>query len=131
MSDLLSGVTPDKIFIGSDHAGFVLKSELLKKISNLKWQDMGPADDQSVDYPDYADRVVNAMAEFGVSRRRPVNILRCLESGSVATLYGRKKLVFVVVNDEELEGVDAKTEFSKGVVTITCRRSVRNRGVAV
>src|ERR1700733_5967578 len=66
-------------------------------------------------------------AEFGVSRRRPVNILRCLESGSVATLYGREKIEFVVVNDEELEGVDAKTEFSKGVVTITCQRSVRNR----
>src|ERR1700691_2218576 len=66
-------------------------------------------------------------AEFGVSRRRPVNILRCLESGSVLTLYGRKKLVFVIVDDVELEDVDAKTEFSKGVVTNTCRRSVRDR----
>jgi hypothetical protein len=66
-------------------------------------------------------------AEFGASRRRPVNILRCLESGSVLTLYGRKKLTFVVVDDTELEGVDAKTEFSKGAVTITCRRGVRDR----
>ncbi len=56
-------------------------------------------------------------AEFGVSRRRPVNILRCLEFGSVLTLYGRKKLVFLVVEDLELEGADAKTEFSKGMVT--------------
>jgi hypothetical protein len=68
-------------------------------------------------------------AEFGVSRRWPVNILRCLESGSVLTLYGRKKLVFVVVDDSELEDADAKTEFSKGVVTITCRRSVRERAM--
>ena len=66
-------------------------------------------------------------AEFGVSRRRPVNILRCLESGSVLTLYGRKKLVFVVVEDEELPDVDAKTEFSKGIVTITSRCSVDAR----
>jgi hypothetical protein len=66
-------------------------------------------------------------AEFGVSRRRPVNILRCLQSGSVLTLYGRKKLVFLVVEDSELKNVDAKTEFSKGVVTITCRRSVCDR----
>jgi hypothetical protein len=65
--------------------------------------------------------------EFGLSRRRPVNILRCLESGSVLTLYGRKKLIFVVVDDSELCDADAKTEFSKGVVTITCRRSVRDR----
>ncbi len=68
-------------------------------------------------------------AEFGVSRRRPVNILRCLESGSVLTLYGRKKLAFLVVEDSELENVDAKTEFSKGAVTITCRRSVRERAM--
>lgn len=66
-------------------------------------------------------------AEFGVSRRRPVNILRCLESGSVLSLYGRKKLIFLVVEDSEL--ADAKTEFSKGVVTITCRRGVRERAM--
>jgi hypothetical protein len=66
-------------------------------------------------------------AEFGISRRRPVNILRCLQSGSVLTLYGRKKLVFVVVNDAELGDLDAKTEFSKGVVAITCKRTVRDR----
>jgi hypothetical protein len=66
-------------------------------------------------------------AEFGISRRRPVNILRCLESGSVLTLYGRKKLVFIVVDDSELGTADAKTDFSNGVVTITCQRSVRDR----
>jgi hypothetical protein len=66
-------------------------------------------------------------AEFGVSRRRPVNILRCLQSGSVLTLYGRKKLVFLVVEDSELGSADAKTEFSKGLVTITCRHSVCER----
>src|ERR1700728_4946348 len=66
-------------------------------------------------------------AEFGVSRRRPVNILRCFESESILTLYGRKKLIFVVADDSELGDADAKTEFSKGVVTITCRRSVHDR----
>jgi hypothetical protein len=66
-------------------------------------------------------------AEFGVSRRRPVNILRCLESGSVLTQYGRKKLIFLVVEDSELNDAYAKTEFAKGVVTVTCSRSVRDR----
>jgi hypothetical protein len=68
-------------------------------------------------------------AEFGISRRWPVNILACLESGSVLTLYGRKKLVFVVADDSQLEDAYAKTEFSKGVITITCRRSVRDRAM--
>ena len=66
-------------------------------------------------------------AEFGVSRRRPVNILRFLKSCSLLTLYGRKKLVLLVVDDADLGGIDAKTEFSKDVVTITCKRGVRDR----
>ena len=32
--------------------------------------------------------------DYGASRRRPVNILRYLESGAVLTIYGRKKLTF-------------------------------------
>ena len=67
--------------------------------------------------------------DFSVSRLRPVNILRCLQSGSVLTFYGRKKLIFIIVDDDssDLTGIDAKTEFSKDAVTITCTRSVRNR----
>lgn len=65
-------------------------------------------------------------SEYQVARRRPVNILKCLESGSVPTIYGRKKLIFRVVDDAVLGDVDGKTEFSKGVVTITVKRSVRD-----
>ncbi len=67
-----------------------------------------------------------AKSEYGVARRRPVNILKCLESGTVPTISGRKKLVFQVVEDLELGSADGKTEFAKGVVTITVKRSVRD-----
>ena len=48
-----------KIFISSDHAGFRLK-EIIKnylKIKKVKFEDLGPKDDRSVDYPDYAHKV--------------------------------------------------------------------------
>jgi hypothetical protein len=82
--------------------------------------------------PGRSDEEVRRIAErtkvdYGASRRRPGNILRHLESGSVLTIYGRKKLKFVVVDDEELQDVDAKTEFESGAVIITCRRGVRDR----
>ena len=48
-----------KIFISSDHAGFKLKEAikvyLLKK--KLTFQDLGPHNNDRVDYPDYAHKV--------------------------------------------------------------------------
>ena len=48
-----------KIFISSDHAGFKLKEIIKKYLSKKKmnYQDLGPANDDRVDYPDYAHRV--------------------------------------------------------------------------
>ena len=48
-----------KIFISSDHAGFklkeIIKIYLLKK--KLPFQDLGPLNEDKVDYPDYAHKV--------------------------------------------------------------------------
>jgi len=48
-----------KIFISSDHAGFRLKEIIKKYLSKRKMscQDLGPVNDDRVDYPDYAHRV--------------------------------------------------------------------------
>lgn len=52
-----------KIAIGADHAGFSLK-EILKKYlveKGIDVKDFGPGSEQSVDYPDYAHPVANAV----------------------------------------------------------------------
>ncbi len=48
-----------KIFISSDHAGFKLKETIKDYLNNKKFnfEDLGPMDDSSVDYPDYAHKV--------------------------------------------------------------------------
>ncbi|MDA9753129.1 ribose 5-phosphate isomerase B [Candidatus Pelagibacter sp.] len=48
-----------KIFISSDHAGFRLKEDIKKyfKSKKLYFEDLGPANDNSVDYPDYAHKL--------------------------------------------------------------------------
>jgi len=48
-----------KIFISSDHAGFKLKEEIKKHLKNIKlnFKDLGPVNDNSVDYPDYAHKL--------------------------------------------------------------------------
>jgi ribose 5-phosphate isomerase B len=64
-----------KIYISSDHAGFKLKEEikshLLKK--KLSFQDLGPFNDDRVDYPDYAHKVARKVK----ANKSNVGILVC------------------------------------------------------
>ena len=52
-----------KIAIGSDHAGFELKEQIKKILDQMKvaYEDYGTRDTQSVDYPDYAKQVAEAV----------------------------------------------------------------------
>ncbi len=64
-----------KIFISSDHAGFKLKESikdyLLKK--KIKFSDLGPNNQNSVDYPDFAHKVAKKVK----SNKKHVGILVC------------------------------------------------------
>ena len=48
-----------KIFISSDHAGYKLKEAIKLHLTKkkLSFQDMGPYNDNRVDYPDYAHKL--------------------------------------------------------------------------
>ena len=53
----------DELVIASDHAGFKLKQSILKflKSEDIKNKDLGPRNSDSVDYPDYAIAVAQAV----------------------------------------------------------------------
>ena len=61
-----------KIAIASDHAGFGYKTKLVNylKTKGVEIKDFGPINEESVDYPDYAHPVANAVekkdADLGV-----------------------------------------------------------------
>ena len=64
-----------KIFISSDHAGYKLK-ELIKlhlDKKKFKYTDLGPMNDNKVDYPDYAHKVAKKIK----SNINHVGILVC------------------------------------------------------
>jgi ribose 5-phosphate isomerase B len=62
-----------KIAIASDHAGYFLKEKIKKFLVSEKYEvkDFGSNSDESVDYPDYAHPLANAVAngefELGIS----------------------------------------------------------------
>ncbi len=63
------------IAIGADHAGVEIKARLAALLSDagMEVQDCGPTDTQSVDYPDYAQRVGAAVA----SGKASLGVLVC------------------------------------------------------
>ncbi len=65
----------DKVIAGSDHAGLALRAEAVKvaKASGFEVEDLGPFSGDSVDYPDYAKAVADAV----VAGRAKLGILVC------------------------------------------------------
>ena len=64
-----------KIFISSDHAGFKLKEEIkiyLKKMK-LNFEDLGPINNNKVDYPDYAHKLARKVK----AKKSNMGILVC------------------------------------------------------
>jgi ribose 5-phosphate isomerase B len=63
------------ILLAADHAGYALKTELVTHLADLGWapEDLGTDSPDSVDYPDYAARLSEAVA----AGRAPVGVLIC------------------------------------------------------
>ena len=59
-----------KIVIASDHGGFELKNRIIDHLKSLNFLDFGTNSADSVDYPDYAKKVAEAIlsnqADFGI-----------------------------------------------------------------
>ena len=54
-----------KYFIGTDHAGFEVKPFVIEYLKNkgIEVEDLGTYSSESVDYPDFAHKVANAVLE--------------------------------------------------------------------
>ena len=65
----------NKIFISSDHAGFKLKEAIKVYLSKkkLSFHDLGPNNDERVDYPDFAHKVAKKV----ITNKNNVGILVC------------------------------------------------------
>ncbi|ACM64011.1 TPA: ribose 5-phosphate isomerase B [Campylobacter lari] len=60
----------EKIYIASDHAGFILKQEIINFLQekNISFEDLGPFSNDRCDYPDYAHLLSSKINEtsFGI-----------------------------------------------------------------
>ena len=56
-------INKKRIIIASDHAGYELKSKIISNLLDLEFYDLGTKNSDSVDYPDYAVKLVNALSK--------------------------------------------------------------------
>lgn len=47
----------DQFYIAADHGGFELKQKIIKELNQIPWRDLGTKTADSVDYPDYAEKL--------------------------------------------------------------------------
>ena len=78
-----------KIAIASDHGGFELKNKLVDyfKQEGVNIDDLGTYSADSVDYPDYADK----MAEYILSKKAELGILICGTGVGISIAANRHK----------------------------------------
>jgi ribose 5-phosphate isomerase B len=87
MSDFFETRLKTKInlYIGSDHAGWALKKALIEELSKaskniadqITISDLGPAQESSVDYPDFADKVCTSIPSEATSQVLDLGVLIC------------------------------------------------------
>ena len=78
-----------KICIASDHAGFNLKSQIMDYLinKNISIIDLGPLNNDSVDYPDFAKKVSNRIK----SKKSDIGILVCGSGTGMAISANKMK----------------------------------------
>ena len=52
-----------KIVIGNDHAGVNLKNAIMHKFQEIEWINVGTDTEESVDYPDIAEKTANTLKQ--------------------------------------------------------------------
>ena len=84
-----------KICVASDHAGFKLKEAIKNFLinKNISIIDLGPINENSVDYPDYAKKVSNRVK----SRKSDVGILVCGSGTGMAISANKTKKIRAAV----------------------------------
>ena len=130
-----------KIFISSDHAGYKLKEAIKLHLTKkkLSFQDMGPYNDNRVDYPDFAHKVARRVKlkknNFGIlvcgsgmgmniaaNRHKNIRAAQCfnLKSTKLSRLHNDANIITLGArliskkNALNFVGIFLKTKFEGG-----------------
>ena len=111
-------MTKLRIAIGSDHAGFELKQQIisyLEEKGHMMW-DLGPETAESVDYPDYAHKVAMNVSNFDT-----IGILICGSANGVAITANKHQRVRAAIAWQPEIAALAKQHNNANIIAIPAR----------
>ncbi len=90
-----------KLLIASDHAGVDLKAHLMKAGNELavEFKDLGPASKESVDYPDYAQKLAQELIKEG--EENTLGVLICGSGVGISIAANRFPEIRAVLAESE------------------------------
>ncbi len=106
-----------KVFIAADHAGFIKKDELAKRLEeNYQIFDMGPYKlDPNDDYPVYAKKVALAVAQNPDS----MGILICLSGEGMAIVANKIKGIRAAVATNKTQATETRADNNTNVLSLS------------
>ena len=119
----------ERVMAGSDHAGLVLRAEVVRvaREKGFEVEDLGPFSGDSVDYPDYARKVAEAVA----ARRARFGILVCGTGIGMSIAANKVKGVRAAHCGNELEARMARAHNDANVLCLGERVLGLGLGAAV
>ena len=113
-----------KICIASDHAGFEIK-ELIKDVlinNDISVIDLGPVNNNSVDYPDYAKKVRNRIK----AKRSDIGILVCGSGTGMAISANKSKDIRAAVCYNSKSTYLSRAHNNANIICLGARMTKKN-----
>ena len=113
-----------KICIASDHAGFEIK-ELIKDVlinNDISVIDLGPVNNNSVDYPDYAKKVRNRIK----AKRSDIGILVCGSGTGMAISANKSKGIRAAVCYNSKSTYLSRAHNNANIICLGARMTKKN-----
>ena len=106
----------EKIVIANDHRGVQLKNEIVQYLKSKGYQveDLGTNSDQSVDYPDFAQKAAEAVSKGKVER----GIVICHSGIGVSVTANKVKGVRAALCQTEEQGELAKRHTNANILAL-------------
>jgi ribose 5-phosphate isomerase B len=106
-----------KIVIGNDHAGVILKNNIMKKFPEIEWVNVGTDSENSIDYPDIAFEASKKILSGEVN----MGVLICGTGTGIGIAANKIKGVRAAMCFNEIMAEYARKHNNANIVTLGSR----------